>query len=61
MRSGASITVRRRPVPPVVVRTNVARIPDSACIILRADKLVPEAILARLTSVRPSTVAKVCS
>ena len=59
--SGASITVGRRPGPPVVVRTRVARMPAKLCIMARAETSVPSAILARLTRVKPRTVAKVCN
>src|ERR1035441_5487581 len=58
--SGAIITVARRPGPPVVVRTSVARIAARSPIIARAESPVPSAIFARLTSISPSTVAKVC-
>src|ERR1017187_6832903 len=48
--SGAIITVARRPGPPVVVRTRVARISARSLIIARAESPVPSAIFARLTS-----------
>ncbi len=59
--SGASITVGLRPGPPVVVRTSVALICARFSSIRRAEASGVSAILARLTSVKPSTVAKVCS
>ena len=59
--SGAIITVARRPRPRVVVRTSVARIAARSPIIAKAESPVPNAIFARLTSISPRTVAKVCS
>jgi hypothetical protein len=59
--SGAIITVARRPRPRVVVRTSVARIAARSPIIAKAESPVPNAIFARLISVSPRTVAKVCS
>ena len=61
MSSGASITVGRRPGPSVVVRTSVALISAKLSSIRRAERSGAKAILARLTSIRPKTVAKVCS
>src|SRR5580700_2058621 len=58
--SGAIITVARRPRPRVVVRTRVARIAARSPIIVRAESLVWSVIFARLTSISPRTVAKVC-
>jgi hypothetical protein len=59
--SGASKTVARRPRPCVRTCTIVASIPASVCIMLRADFPLPSARRARLTSVKPITVAKVCN
>ena len=53
------MTVGRRPLPPVVVRTMVAAMPASVSIIERAEASVPSVILTRLTSMSPMTVAKV--
>src|SRR5580693_2030259 len=58
--SGASGTVGRRPLLPVVVRTSVARMPARLFIIAETEASVRSAIFARLTSIRPMTVAKVC-
>jgi hypothetical protein len=58
--SGASITVGRRPMLPVAVRTSVALICASSSIMRRADNSLARASLARLTSISPRTVAKVC-
>lgn len=57
--SGGSITVGRRPIWPVVVRTSVALIPASDAIISRAEAWVPSAIFTKLTSISPITVANV--
>ena len=57
--SGASMNVGRRPRSPVVVRTSVAVIPESDAIMVLTDASVPSAILAKLTSIRPITVANV--
>ena len=57
--SGAISHVGGRPIPPGVVRTWVASISLSVFIVRRADVLVPSARRTRLTSMSPSTVAKV--
>ena len=59
--SGATMTVGLRPIFPVVVRKRVASIAARSCIIPRADFFERRATLAKLTSIRPMTVAKVCS
>ena len=59
--SGASMTVGRRPGPPVVVRTSVALMPARLSSIFLTDTSGASAILARLTSINPRTVANVCS
>ena len=61
VRSGASITVARRPRSFVRTRTRVAFIPDSVCIMLTADFRLPSVRRTRLTSVKPITVANVCN
>ena len=58
--SGASITVGRRPGVPVVVRTSVALMQAKLSSIPLADASGASAIFARLTSIRPKTVAKEC-
>ena len=58
--SGGSITVGRLPATPVVVRTSVARISARLFIVCCAEALVPSATFDKLTSISPSTVAKVC-
>lgn len=59
--SGASMTVGRRPGPPVEVRTSVALMPARLSSIFLADTSGASATLARLTSINPRTVANVCS
>ena len=54
------MTVGRRPGLPVLVRTNVTRIAPRLVIIVLADCVVPSANRAKLTSMSPMTVAKVC-
>jgi hypothetical protein len=58
--SGGNITVSGRPTSPERVRTSVASTPRRLSIIARAELSGLRATRARLTSVRPSTVAKVC-
>ena len=59
--SGASMTVGRRPGPPVEVRTSVALMPARLSSIFLTDTSGARAILARLTNINPRTVANVCS
>ncbi len=51
------MTVGLRPIFPVVVRRRVASIAVSSCIIARADFFEARATLAKLTNIRPMTVA----
>ena len=60
LKSGASITVARRPRSWLRTRTKVAFTSASVFIMLSADCRVPSAKQTRLTSVRPITVANVC-
>jgi hypothetical protein len=57
LKSGASITVARRPRSFVRTRTNVALTSARVFIMLCADFRVPSASRARLTKVKPTTVA----
>jgi hypothetical protein len=57
--SGASITVARRPSPVVRTRTNVVFIAESVFIVFTADFSLPSVMRARLTNVKPITVANV--
>ena len=59
--SGASMIVGRRPGPPVEVRTSVALMSARLSSIFLADTSGASAILARLTSINPRTVANVCN
>ena len=61
MSSGASITVGRRPAPPVVVRTNVALISVRLSMVCRAEVCVPSAIFARLTSISCENGSRRCA
>jgi hypothetical protein len=61
LKSGASITVARRPRSFVRTRTNGAFTSARLFIMLLADFRVPSARRTRLTNVKPITVAKVCN
>src|SRR5216684_1955920 len=61
VKSGASITVARRPRSFVRTRTKVAFTSESVFIMLCADFLVPSVRRTKLTNVKPITVAKVCN
>ncbi len=51
----------RRPSPFVLTRTNVAFISDNVFIVPEADFWLPSVRRARLTNIKPITVANVCN
>ena len=61
VKTGASITVAGRPGPFVPTRTKVAFISASVFIVPPADFWFSSVRRARLTSIQPITVAKVCN